>query len=54
MDKTEPAHRKTTNEPTDLPDSKQPAPSNEPTIPALEPTPAPLEPIFESDEPKAA
>jgi len=48
------AYKKSTNEPTDLADSRQPAPASEPTIPAIEPIPAPLEPDFEADEPKAA
>jgi hypothetical protein len=48
------AHRKMSDGPTDLADSKQPTPANEPTIPAIEPIPATLEPTFDVDEPKAA
>lgn len=48
------AHRKTTNEPTDLAHSKAPAQIDEPTIPAIEPIPEPLEPTPEFIEPIAA
>jgi hypothetical protein len=47
-------HPKPVDEPTDLADSKQPAPANEPTIPAIEPIPEPTEPTPEFIEPKAA